>query len=102
MLSLMPRTRQDLEAAATRAAVMLDRLDPATTPAEDTTDLRAIASAMTDLSLAETALTEAVAAAHAGGRSWARIGMVLGVSKEAARQRYGTSIRGEESSGRSR
>jgi hypothetical protein len=38
---------------------------------------------------AETRIREAVAAAHANGRSWARIGMVLGVSRQAARERYG-------------
>lgn len=85
----MPRTREQLEAAAADAEAWLDSLDPATTPVEDTTDLRAIAGAMNEAAASEAKLSAAVAAARMQGRSWGRIAMVLGVSKQAARQRYG-------------
>lgn len=84
----MPRTREQLEAAATEAEAWLDALDPASTQVEDTGDLRAIACAMSAVADAEGKLAGAVAEARANGRSWARIAMVLGVSKQAARQRY--------------
>ncbi len=85
----MPRTREQLEAAAADAEAWLDSLDPATTPVEDTADLRAIAAAMNEVAAAEANLSAAVAAARSQGRSWGRIAMVLGVSRQAARQRYG-------------
>ncbi len=85
----IPRTREQLEAAAADAEAMLDSLDPATTPVEDTADLRGIAAAINEVAAAEANLSAAVAAARSQGRSWARIAMVLGVSKQAARQRYG-------------
>lgn len=85
----MPRTREQLEAAAAGAEAWLESLDPTTTPVEDTADLRAIAAAMNEVAAAEAKLATAVAAARSQGRSWGRIAMVLGVSKQAARQRYG-------------
>ncbi len=85
----MPRTRERLEAAAADAKAWLDSLDLATTPVEDTADLRAIAAAINEVAAAEARLDAAVAAARSQGRSWGRIAMVLGVSKQAARPRYG-------------
>jgi hypothetical protein len=67
----------------------LDQLDPATTPAEDIADLRAVAEAVSDRDAAEQQVRAAVDAARANGRSWARIGIALGVSRQAAHERYG-------------
>jgi hypothetical protein len=71
---------------------LLDQLDPAclATPEADTSDLRQISEAAEAIGAAREALGAAVAAARAGGRSWGQIGMVLGVSKQAARERFGT------------
>lgn len=85
----MPRTQQELEQAAADAEAWLDSLDPATADVEDPADLRAIAWAVGETAAAEARVREAVAAARANGRSWARIAMALGVSRQAARQRYG-------------
>jgi hypothetical protein len=85
----MPRTPAELAQAAADAEAWLDSLDPAVTPAEDTTDLRTIAACVADVADAENRLREAVLAARAAGRSWGRISMALRVSKQAARQRYG-------------
>lgn len=52
-------------------------------------DLRDVAEAADALRAAEARLREAVEVAHARGRSWGRIGIALGVSRQAARQRFG-------------
>lgn len=85
----MPRTREQLEQAAADAEAWLDSLDPAETPAEDPRDLRRIGLALADVAKAEGDLADAVADARRNGRSWGEIALVLGVSKQAARQRYG-------------
>jgi len=85
----MPRTREELEQAATDAETWLNSLDPAATPAEDPTDLRRIGLALRDLADDQREVDEAVAAARGNGRSWGEIGLVLGTSRQAARERYG-------------
>lgn len=89
----MPRTREELEQAAAEAEAWLDALDPETTPAEDVADLRRIGSALGDVANAEGELERAVADARRHGHSWTDIGLVLGVSKQAARQRFGDPAR---------
>jgi hypothetical protein len=84
----MPRSAEQLEAAATAAEQWLDGLDPSTTPAEDISDLRAVAEAVTAVAAADARLREAVAVARAHGRSWGHIAAVLGVSRQSARERY--------------
>lgn len=84
----MPRTREQLEQAAAEAAAWLDQLDPETTPAEDITDLRAVAEAVVNVAAAQAHLEETVRAARQRGRSWGRIAMALGTSRQAARERY--------------
>lgn len=88
----MPRTREQIEAAAADAAAWLDSLDPETTRAEDISDLRAIADAVDGLAGAQLKVENAVAAARANGRSWGRIGIVLGISRQSARERYDSSV----------
>lgn len=87
----MPRTREELERAAAEAESWLDSLDPASTPAEDPADLRRIGLALRGLADQQGEVDSAVAAARANGRSWAEIGLVLGVSRQSARERYGES-----------
>ena len=85
----MPRTREELERAAAEAETWLDSLDPAATPADDPSDLRRIGLALRGLADEQREVDEAVAAARANGRSWAEIGLVLGISRQSARERYG-------------
>ncbi len=85
----MPRTREELEKAATDAETWLESLDPAATPAEDPRDLRRIGLALRSLADDQREVDEAVAAAREKGRSWGEIGLVLGISRQAARERYG-------------
>lgn len=70
------------------AEQLLDALDPATAAAENTEDLRAVADAADTLTSDEARLTETVEIARAYGRSWTRIGIALGISRQAARQRF--------------
>lgn len=67
----------------------LDVLDLSQLPGDDPADLRRIGRAKHALRDAEAELRAAVAAARAAGRSWGYIGLVLGVSKQAAQQRFG-------------
>lgn len=85
----MPRTREEIQRAAAEAEAWLDSLDPATTPAENPSDLRRIGLALRGLADEQRELDEAVAAARENGRSWGEIGLVLGISRQAARERYG-------------
>jgi multidrug efflux pump subunit AcrA (membrane-fusion protein) len=73
----------------------LESLDPRTTPARDGRYLRrvreaadAFETAKAALESAKAQLDEAVAQARIRGDSWGLIGMVLGVSRQAAQQRF--------------
>ncbi|WP_083459296.1 hypothetical protein [Jiangella muralis] len=82
--------KPDTDQRAADADAWLDGLDPATTPAEDTADLKAVAEAADEVAVAERRVRAAVQAARANGRSWARIGLALGVSRQSAHERYGS------------
>jgi len=66
----------------------LDDLDPAATPARDASHFRAIIAANEAVASAEGQLRAAVHSARAAGDSWTIIGAALGVSKQAAQQRF--------------
>ncbi len=87
----MARTREQLEKAVAETEVWLDSLDPRAlaSPDSDGTDLRAIGEAMRTVVAGDLALAETVGAARANGRTWTQIAAVLGVSKQAARERFG-------------
>ena len=84
----MPHSDADIERAATRFAQLADELDPATAQVESTEDLQAIARAVEALRNDEDQLRQAVATARQHGRSWNRIAVALGVTRQAARQRF--------------
>jgi hypothetical protein len=84
----MPRSPAELEQAAADAEAWLDALDPSELKSEDISDLRAITQGVADLAATQQQLVDAVQAARQHGRSWGRIGMALGVSRQAARQQY--------------
>ncbi|MCD2190995.1 sigma-70 family RNA polymerase sigma factor [Actinomycetospora soli] len=58
-------------------------------PSADAADLRSVTAAADALDRSRDALEAAVRAARAHGRSWARIGGLLGVTRQAAQQRFG-------------
>lgn len=68
---------------------LLDTINLDDYPVDDPADLRRIGLAAHEVKRAKTELAEAVAAARANGRSWGFIGLTLGISKQAAQQRFG-------------
>ena len=87
----MPRTREQLKKALSETEAWLDSLDPEAiaSPDSDAADLRAIGDAMLAVAASDVDLAERVAAARSKGRTWTQIATVLGVSKQAARERFG-------------
>ena len=85
----MSHSKHEIEDAARRFAELVDKLDPATAAVEQLDDLREVAVCADAVNEAEAALRGAVLAARANGRSWNRIAIALGVSRQAARQRFG-------------
>jgi hypothetical protein len=74
----------------------LDQLDPATVEARDATHFRRIIAASKAFIEAETELRSSVAAARAAGDSWAIIGAALGVTRQAAQQRFRNVDKGSD------
>lgn len=75
---------------ATATERWLDELDP-TDPAVKVRDgryLRHIGEAAAAAETADAQLREAVAEARAHGETWGLIGMVLGITRQAAQQRF--------------
>lgn len=87
----MPRTRAQLEQAVAETEAWLETLDPEALapPDSDGEDLRAIAEALHAVATVDLALADKVAKARAHGRTWTQIAAVLGVTKQAARERFG-------------
>ena len=81
-------TDKQIEQAARRFEQLADELDPASAAVERTDDLRAIAAAAEAVRADDARLREAVLLARAQGRSWNHIALALGVSRQAARQRF--------------
>jgi hypothetical protein len=88
----MEHTDAEIEGAARRFREWADELDPGTVEAEDISDLAAIAEAVDMARRDEALITERVAAARSHGRSWNRIAIALGVSRQAARQKFAHKV----------
>lgn len=70
----------------------VERTDIDASQWRDASPLRAIASAMIVVDAADRNLLDAVAAARSADLSWTEIGVALGVSRQAARQRFGDRV----------
>jgi hypothetical protein len=88
----MRHTDAEIEEAGSRFERLADALDPAAASADDLSDLRAVAEAADQVRRDEALVTERVAAARAMGRSWNRIVIALGVSRQAARHRFANKV----------
>lgn len=66
----------------------LDDLDPSSTPARDASHFRAIIAASEALADADAKLRTTVREAREAGDSWTVIGAALGISRQAAQQRF--------------
>ena len=69
-----------------------DPSDPAVTVDRERTDMQRIGAALYVVDYAHTTLVRAVANARRHGRSWTDIANVLGVSRQAARQRFSDQV----------
>lgn len=69
----------------------LDRIEPDPAAARDASHMRRTIAANEALDAAQTELRDAVNAAREAGDSWAVIGLALGVSRQAAQQRFSTA-----------
>ncbi|MDV7192608.1 hypothetical protein [Mycolicibacterium fortuitum] len=67
----------------------LDNLEVDPADARDARHMRRIAAAATALTNAEAELNTAVAEARKAGDTWAMVGTALGISRQAAYQRFG-------------
>jgi hypothetical protein len=76
-----------------RAAKLAEEFDPSGVPMDNTTDLRTLAEAVDNVRSGEARVRELVARARANGRSWGDIGIALGVSRQAARERFAEKVR---------
>ncbi len=81
-------TDEEIEQASRRFEELTNDLDPDRVQSEDTEDLTVVAAASATVRADEDRLRQAVIASRAKGRSWNQIGIALGVSRQAARQRF--------------
>lgn len=84
----MQHTNDEIEQAARRFEQLADELDPDTAEMDRTDDLQQVAAISETLRAEEAQLRESVNIARAKGRSWNQIAIALGVSRQAARQRF--------------
>lgn len=84
----MRHTSREIDDAASRFEELAGDLDPAAAVVEETEDLRQIAVACDAVRADEARVRAAVDAARSHGRSWNEIALALGVSRQAARQRF--------------
>lgn len=84
------RTAKEIEEAAERLDRWAETIQAS--DLQDAGDLRAIARAAGAREAADAGLTKAVATARANGRSWGKIGLTLGISRQAARERFAQEV----------
>lgn len=89
----MRHTDEEIERAARRFEQLAEELDPDSVDADHTDDLRDIAAVSAALQADEVRLIQAVDKARSRGRSWNQIAIALGVSRQAARQRFADKVR---------
>ncbi len=89
----MRHTDEEIERAAEPFERLTEELDPEAARVLVTEDLRGIAHAAQTVRDDEARLREAVEIARAHGRSWNQVAVALGVSRQAARQRFGDKVR---------
>jgi hypothetical protein len=81
-------TEDEIERAASEFDQLAVELNQPNAKVDNTEDLRAIAAVSEAVRADEARLREAVEVARAHDRSWNQIAVALGVSRQAARQRF--------------
>jgi hypothetical protein len=85
----MARSPEDIAQAAEAAADYIENLTDEDVEFRPAIDLRTLGFAANAVAGAEATLAGCVAMAREAGRTWGEIGMALGVTGEAAAERYG-------------
>lgn len=85
----MPRNIKDILDHADELAQRFEDYEPDPNDERDPKAYAALRAAVISRSVAEKDIYKSVQAARAAGYSWSLIGLLLGTSGEAARQRYG-------------
>lgn len=88
----MPRSMQEIIESADTLADRFESYDPKPEDRRDPAVVQALRAAVAARAAAERDLVEAVSTARAAKFSWAVIGILLGTSGEAARQKYGQLV----------
>lgn len=88
----MPRTMQEILDHADELADRFEHDDVGTDEGHDAAPLRALREAVLTRAAAEQTVADRVTDARDAGLPWSVIGMYLGTSGEAARQRYGRPV----------
>lgn len=70
----------------------LDAIEPNPSDARDSTHIRRIIAAAKAVDASQAELRAAVAAARSAGDTWDLIGVALGISRQAAYQRFGKEV----------
>ena len=89
----MRHTDEEIDRAAARFEQLAEELEPETAKVLVTDDLRGVAEAAQTVRTDEARLREAVELARTHDRSWNQIAVALGVSRQAARQRFADKAR---------
>ena len=89
----MPRTIDEILANADEFPDTFEKHDPDPTEIRNAAPLRELRKAFEDAAHAQKRLHDAVTIARGQGFSWHVIGLMVGTSGEAARQRYGRAFR---------
>jgi hypothetical protein len=88
----MRHSDKQIDEAAHRFEQLADALDPDTAKVEDLSDLNAVSAASQAVQADEVRLQQAVRVAREHGRSWNQLATALGVSRQAARQRFADNV----------
>jgi len=88
----MPRTVDEILQHAGELAARFENYEPSEADELDPGAVALLRAAIQERSDAEQHLMEAIKAARQAGMSWSAIGMFVGTSGEAARQRYSGKV----------
>jgi hypothetical protein len=89
---MMPRTVDEILQHADQLAARFEDYEPDPADELDPGAVALLRAAIQERSDAERHVLDAVKAAREAGLSWASIGLFVGTSGEAARQRYGSKV----------
>lgn len=88
----MPRTVDEILKHANQLATRFEDYEPDPADELDPGAVALLRAAIQERSDAERHVLDAVRAAREAGMSWSAIGLFVGTSGEAARQRYGSKV----------